>query len=87
LAPTPCHPEIVAAFRRQAEALGLDAPVLPSGAGHDTQLMSQLTRAGMIFVPSAGGISHAPDEFTAWADVETGCTLLLHTLTDVAGRP
>lgn len=86
LPPTPCHPEIVAAFRRQAEAMGLDTPVMPSGAGHDTQLMTQLTRAGMIFVPSAGGISHAPDEFTAWADVEAGCTLLLHTLLDVAGR-
>jgi N-carbamoyl-L-amino-acid hydrolase len=41
----------------------------------------------MIFVPSAGGISHAPDEFTEWADIEAGCTLLLHTLLDVAGSP
>lgn len=86
LAPTPCHPDIVVAFARQAATLGLDAPVMPSGAGHDTQLMAQLTRSGMIFVASRGGISHAPDEHSDWPDIEAGANLLLHTLLDVAGN-
>lgn len=86
LPPTRCHPEIMAAFRRQAGKLGLDALSLPSGAGHDTQMMAGLTRAGMIFVPSRRGVSHAPDEHTEWQDIEAGCNLLLHTMLDIAGR-
>jgi N-carbamoyl-L-amino-acid hydrolase len=38
----------------------------------------------LIFVPSIGGVSHAPDEDTAWADIEAGANLLLHTLLDLA---
>lgn len=86
LEPTPCHPDIVQAFERQARELGLDAPVMPSGAGHDTQVMAYLTRAGMIFVPSRQGVSHAPEEFTDREDIEIGCSLLLHTLLDLTGR-
>ena len=85
LAPTPCDKEIMAAFSRQAEQLGLDALILPSGAGHDTQMMAGFTKAGMIFVPSAGGVSHAPEEFTEWPDIEAGGNLLLHTMLEVAG--
>lgn len=85
LDPKPCHPDIIAAFRRQAEKLGLPHKVMPSGAGHDTQFMAELTRAGMIFVPSIGGISHAPEEDTAWPDIEAGTNLLLHTLIDLTG--
>ena len=84
LGPTLCDGDIVAAFARQAAALGLAPPLMPSGAGHDTQIMAQLTRAGMIFVASAGGVSHAPDEHSDWPDIEAGTNLLLHTLLDVA---
>lgn len=84
LSPAPCHPDIVAAFRRQAERLGLDAPIMPSGAAHDAQVMAHLTRIGMVFVPSVGGVSHAPEEHTEWADIEVGCNLLLNTVLDVA---
>jgi N-carbamoyl-L-amino-acid hydrolase len=85
LDPTPCHPDIIDAFTRQARSLGIDARRMPSGAGHDTQMMTHLTRAGMIFVPSKKGVSHAPEEHTEWEDIETGCNLLLHTMLDVAG--
>lgn len=85
LPPVPCDPSIVAAFQRQARQMGVQAPLMPSGAGHDTQVLAGFTRAGMIFVPSTGGVSHAPEEHTDWAHVETGCNLLLRTLWDVAG--
>lgn len=84
LAPRYCHPEIVTAFRDQAERLGIATLTMPSGAGHDTQLMSEITRAGMIFVPSIGGVSHAPEERTEWADIEIGANLLLHTILALA---
>lgn len=86
LAPRPCSPAIIAAFREQATKLGLDTLMMPSGAGHDTQLLSEVTEAGMIFVPSIGGISHSPDERTDWADIEVGSNLLLHTLLSVANE-
>jgi len=84
LAPKRCHPEVITAFRAQAERLGIETLTMPSGAGHDTQLMSEITRAGMIFVPSIGGVSHAPQERTDWADIETGSNLLLHTILALA---
>ncbi len=85
LAPSPCHPDIIAACKRAALKLGLDAPLMPSGAGHDTQTMAAISRAGLIFVPSIGGISHAPEERTEWADIESGANLLLHAAIDLAG--
>lgn len=88
LDPKPCHPDIVAIFGRQADKLGLTSMTMPSGGGHDTQFMAELTRAGLIFVPSVGGISHAPDECTEWADIESGANLLLHAIIELSGaRP
>ena len=53
---------------------------MPSGAGHDAQMMARVCPAGMIFVPSVKGISHNPAEFTQAADLETGANILLHTM-------
>jgi N-carbamoyl-L-amino-acid hydrolase len=39
----------------------------------------------MIFVPSVGGVSHAPDEWTHWSDIERGAQLLLECVIDLAG--
>ncbi|MCT8997855.1 Zn-dependent hydrolase [Chelativorans intermedius] len=84
LPPSPCHPDVVAAFRRAAGKLGLDAPLMASGAGHDAQVMASVTRAGLLFVPSVGGISHAPQEKTDWADIEAGASLLMHAAMELA---
>ena len=53
---------------------------MPSGAGHDAQDMARLTDVGMIFVPSIGGISHSPKEFSRPADIANGANVLLRTL-------
>jgi N-carbamoyl-L-amino-acid hydrolase len=45
---------------------------MPSGAGHDAQILSTIMPAGMLFVPSIGGISHHWSENTADADIVTG---------------
>jgi N-carbamoyl-L-amino-acid hydrolase len=60
-----------------ARELGLSTRLLPSGAGHDAQSMAQLGPIGMIFVPSVGGISHSPREFTKPADIVNGANVLL----------
>lgn len=85
LDPQPCDAGVIEVFERQAKKLGHDPLLMPSGAGHDTQFMATTCPAGMIFVPSAGGVSHAPDEWTQWSDVEIGANVLLHTVMEFAG--
>ena len=61
-------------------AVGLKTTRLPSGAGHDAQMMARLGPMAMIFVPSIGGISHSPQELTTWDDCSRGATVLLETI-------
>lgn len=63
-----------------AKKLGLTYAYLPSGAVHDAQNMALLCPMGMIFVPSVGGISHSPKEFTRSADMANGANVLLQTI-------
>ncbi len=67
---------VVAEIEATARALGYTAERMASGAGHDTQSMAHLTRAGMLFVPSRGGISHNPAEYTAPDEIERGVRTL-----------
>ena len=68
------------AIRDAASELGLSWIDMGSGAGHDSMSLAQVTRAGMIFVPSIGGISHSPLEKTSPEDVANGANILLKTL-------
>lgn len=63
-----------------SEKLGLTTKRMPSGAGHDAQDMAIIAPTGMIFVPSKGGISHSPKEFTSAEDMANGANVLLHTI-------
>jgi N-carbamoyl-L-amino-acid hydrolase len=63
-----------------AEGRGLTTLRLPSGAGHDAQMMARLCPIGMIFVPSIDGISHSPRELTTWEDCTRGAEVLLDTI-------
>ncbi|HET7294479.1 MAG TPA: Zn-dependent hydrolase [Vicinamibacteria bacterium] len=63
-----------------ADALGLRHTALPSGAGHDAQDLARVTPTGMVFVPSAGGISHSPKEYTSPEQVARGVDVLLRTI-------
>jgi N-carbamoyl-L-amino-acid hydrolase len=65
---------------RAATHLKLSSMRLPSGAGHDAQMMAQLTPMGMIFVPSVGGVSHSPRELTRWHDCANGANVLLEAV-------
>jgi len=65
---------------RSAAALGFTGSRMPSGAGHDAQEMAQIAPMAMIFVPSVGGISHSPREFTKAQDVANGVDVLLNAV-------
>jgi N-carbamoyl-L-amino-acid hydrolase len=69
----------------RARLLGLRTRHLPSGAGHDAQMMATLGPMGMIFVPSIGGISHSPKELTTWEDCARGADVLLQSVLALAG--
>ena len=78
--PAPTDPRIRSLIADAAHDLGLTTKSLPSGAGHDAQDMARLGPVGMIFVPSVGGISHSPREFSRPEDIANGANVLLYTL-------
>ena len=82
--PTPMDERMQQALEDGAEGLGLSHRRLPSLAGHDAQSLARICPAGMLFVPSTGGFSHSPREFTAWRDCVNGANTLLHAVLNVA---
>lgn len=84
LPPSPLDAELADLLQSTADDLGLTAKRMPSGAGHDAQTMQSICSSGLIFVPSRKGISHAPEEFSAWEDIEKGANLMLHALMKLA---
>jgi len=69
---------MVSLIETTARELGLSCRRLPSGAGHDAQMMARLCPATMIFVPSVGGLSHNVREYTEPEHLEAGASVLLH---------
>jgi N-carbamoyl-L-amino-acid hydrolase len=75
---------VVALVERTAEALGLPVRRLPSGAGHDAQMLARVCPTGMVFTPSHLGISHNPAEHTDPDDLVAGADVLLQVLLTLA---
>jgi N-carbamoyl-L-amino-acid hydrolase len=71
---------VVAAVAATAERLGHSVARMPSGAGHDAQMLARVCPTGMVFVPSRDGISHNPAEHTDPADLVAGADVLLQVL-------
>jgi beta-ureidopropionase / N-carbamoyl-L-amino-acid hydrolase len=78
--PALTDPRIQRTIDSAAHTLGLTAKAMPSGAGHDAQDIARIAPIGMIFVPSVGGISHSPHEFTAPTDIVNGVNVLMRSL-------
>ena len=78
--PARTDPVFQQAIREAAQAAGLATMDLPSGAGHDAQNASRFAPMGMIFVPSRGGISHSPREFTPPEEVANGVEVLYRSV-------
>ncbi|GGK28092.1 Zn-dependent hydrolase [Salinarimonas ramus] len=74
--PTPLDPLVVETLAAAADAVGATRRPMASGAGHDTGWMARIAKAGMIFVPCAGGRSHAPEESAEIADIALGAAVL-----------
>lgn len=82
--PVVCNELVMEAIRASCDDFDLEPLPMPSGAAHDAQMIASIAPAGMIFVPSRGGRSHSPAEWTSPADIERGANVLLHTLVRLA---
>lgn len=77
-APALAAPHVMDWIDASAASLGLSRQRMPSGAGHDAQELALIAPMGMIFIPSVGGISHSPREFSHAVDVVNGANVLLN---------
>ena len=75
------------ALREVVEELGLLAPQLPSGAGHDAGVLAAAgVRSAMLFVRSRAGVSHSPEEHTDGADIALAVDALERALRRLSSR-
>lgn len=86
MAPVALDPGLIGLLHQEVDRLGLASLDMPSGAGHDAQTMQMLCPSALLFVPSWRGVSHAPDEWTDWADIEKGAALMLAALVRLVGE-
>jgi hydantoinase/carbamoylase family amidase len=76
LEPSPMDAGLVETLERAAELEGATSMRLVSGAGHDAMTLARHVPAAMLFVPSRGGVSHSPDEWTSEHHCELGGRVL-----------
>lgn len=77
--------EMTDRVERCAHARGLSTRRMPSGAGHDAQMLAAVCPTAMIFIPSVDGISHNVREYSHPAHIEAGANVLLSVLCELAG--
>jgi beta-ureidopropionase / N-carbamoyl-L-amino-acid hydrolase len=76
---------VVSLVEQTAQRLGHSCMRLPSGAGHDAQMLARVCPTAMVFTPSINGLSHNPAELTSPEDVQAGADVLLQVLVELAG--
>lgn len=84
-APAISDSRILNVIESSATALGLSHQRMPSGAGHDAQEVAHIAPMAMIFVPSVGGISHSPKEFSRADDIANGANVLMNAVVAADG--
>jgi ureidoglycolate amidohydrolase len=83
--PATSDPALVAAIEDAAAEAGLASTRMVSRASHDCVFMATICPAAMVFVPSAGGVSHRPDEYTSALQIAQGAQVLAGALRRLAG--
>ncbi len=83
--PVEFHAAMVDLVESTAQRLGHSTMRMPSGAGHDAQMLARVCPTAMVFVPSVNGLSHNIAEHTSLADVTAGADVLLQVVLAIAG--
>jgi N-carbamoyl-L-amino-acid hydrolase len=73
-------PRVQGLIEGSANELNLKSRRMPSGAGHDAMNFATAIPTGMIFIPSRGGISHSPAEWSDAPSCQAGAEVLLRTV-------
>lgn len=76
--------EVINSIEEAVKLKGYPYKVMNSGAVHDSAMLSEITKVGMIFVPSKDGRSHCPEESTRFEDIKLGCDVLLEAAIKLA---
>jgi N-carbamoyl-L-amino-acid hydrolase len=83
--PVEFDPAMVDRVERVANELGHSSLRMPSGAGHDAQMLARVCPTSMIFVPSVNGLSHNIAEFTETQHLQAGADVLLQMVLELSG--
>ena len=83
VAPVSMDADVMKELENQCRLLGFGYLIMDSGAGHDAMNMAAICPANMIFVPSKDGLSHHPDEWTDYEQLQKGIELMLHTIISI----
>ena len=83
--PTAFDPALGNLLRQKAEARQLATRDMIAAAGHDSVLIAPLCPSAMLFVPSVGGITHNPREYSTQEQVARGAQVLLDAVLELAG--
>jgi len=86
-APVQFDPRVVDVVEQAARRRGHSVRRMPSGAGHDAQMLARVCPAAMIFTPSRGGISHNPAEYTDPDELAAGADVLADTMLALTEMP
>lgn len=82
--PSIMNKENVEKMERICNKLGYSYMILNDGSGHDAMMMTEFTDTNMLYVPSVGGLTHCPEEWTDYEDIKKGADVLLHLVMDIA---
>ena len=85
-APVEFDADLIDLVENIAQEHGHSVRRMPSGAGHDAQMLARVCPTSMIFVPSVKGISHNPAEFTSEQDITDGSNILLQAMLALAEK-
>ena len=82
--PVKLSERLIKILKQKSKEIGLNYRQMVSGAGHDTMIMSEITDASLVFVPSKNGRSHCPEEWTDYEQIQKGTELILEAALDTA---
>jgi len=82
--PVVFHPQVIDIVEKASVSHSPSVTRMPSGAGHDAQMLARVCPSAMIFVPSVEGISHNPAEYTDPEDLIMGSNILLQVLIELS---
>lgn len=83
--PTRLNDSIHGILKEQSDRLGYRSRTMVSGAGHDAMIFAGITDVGLVFVPSRNGLSHHPDEWTDYEQVEKGIDVIFEAVKVLSG--